>query len=90
MGSEGLTAPMNSSRLYVNAAYCKGCLICVEACPKGAIATSASINAKGYTLPEESDMSRCNGCRLCELVCPDFAIAVETNEERGAPPTDET
>jgi 2-oxoglutarate ferredoxin oxidoreductase subunit delta len=92
MGSVGMTARMSSAaspRLHVNANYCKGCLICVEACPKGAIAASTSINAKGYILPEEGDMTRCNGCRLCELVCPDFAIAVETDEERGAPPTDE-
>lgn len=80
---------MNSPRLHVNATYCKGCLICVEACPKEAIAPSKSINARGYTLPEEGDMRRCTGCRLCELVCPDFAIAIETDEEQGAPPTDE-
>ena len=77
------------NRLHVNAAYCKGCLICVEACPRSAIAPSKSINVKGYTLPEESDMSRCSGCRLCELVCPDFAIAVETDEEEGAPSRNE-
>jgi 2-oxoglutarate ferredoxin oxidoreductase subunit delta len=68
-------------KLHVNTDYCKGCAICVEACPQAAIATSASINAKGYALPEEHDMSACTGCRLCELVCPDFAIAIETDDD---------
>jgi 2-oxoglutarate ferredoxin oxidoreductase subunit delta len=71
---------MAVNKLHVNADYCKGCAICVAACPQDAIATSVSINAKGYTLPQEHDMSRCTGCRLCELVCPDFAIAIETDD----------
>ena len=71
------------NKLHVNPAYCKGCLICVEACPTKAITPCKSINAKGYTLPVEDDMRRCTGCMLCETVCPDFAIAIETDEEQG-------
>ena len=71
------------NRVHVNLRYCKGCLICVEACPSEALTASTSINAKGYTMPEQADMSRCTGCRLCELVCPDFAIAVQTAQEEG-------
>ena len=71
------------NRLHLNEKYCKGCLICVEACPKKAVKSSGRTNSKGYVLPEEDDMSRCNGCRLCELVCPDFAIAIETHDDQG-------
>ena len=71
------------NKLHVNPAYCKGCLICVEACPTKAITPCKSINAKGYTLPEEDDMRRCTGCMLCETVCSDFAIAIETDEDQG-------
>jgi 2-oxoglutarate ferredoxin oxidoreductase subunit delta len=71
------------NKLHVNPTYCKGCLICVEACPTKAIAACKSINARGYILPEEDDMRRCTGCRLCETVCPDFAIAIETDEDQG-------
>jgi len=71
------------NKLHVNAAYCKGCLICVEVCPAAAIRPCPMINSRGYTLPEEDDMSRCTGCRLCETVCPDFAVAIETDEDGG-------
>ena len=63
-------------RLNFNPAYCKGCSICIEACPKNVIKSSGRIDAKGHVLPEEGDMKRCSGCRLCELVCPDFAVAL--------------
>jgi 2-oxoglutarate ferredoxin oxidoreductase subunit delta len=76
-----MRAPMN--KLHVNPTYCKGCLICVEACPTKAIQPCKAINAQGYILPEEDDMRRCTGCRLCETVCPDFAIAIETDEDQG-------
>lgn len=69
-------------RLHLNANYCKGCLICIEVCPKDAIKPAQSMNAKGYTLPEEGDMGLCTGCGMCVVVCPDFAIAIETDMGR--------
>lgn len=65
--------------LCLNTDYCKGCHLCLAVCPKGAIRASARINAKGYLLPEEADMSNCSGCKLCEIVCPDFAITIDTD-----------
>ncbi len=63
-------------RFNLNPAYCKGCGICIDSCPKAAIESSGRLDAKGHTLPKAADMTRCTGCRLCELVCPDFAIAI--------------
>ena len=68
------------NKFFLNSHYCKGCLLCVEVCPKQAIRSSGKVNAKGYTMPEENNMTNCTGCRLCELVCPDFAIAIETQD----------
>jgi 2-oxoglutarate ferredoxin oxidoreductase subunit delta len=68
------------NRLWVDQKYCKGCLICVDVCPTGALGESGGINAKGYITPVEKDMKQCKACGLCELMCPDFAIAVESDE----------
>jgi 2-oxoglutarate ferredoxin oxidoreductase subunit delta len=70
------------NKLCLNTDYCKGCLICVEVCPQGALTSSGQINAKGYVLPKEKKMSACTGCKLCEIVCPDFAIAISIDETR--------
>jgi 2-oxoglutarate ferredoxin oxidoreductase subunit delta len=67
-------------RIFISVDYCKGCLICVECCPKKILKASSSINAKGYILPEANDTEKCNGCGICEIVCPDFAIAVEKED----------
>lgn len=69
-------------RMHLNAAYCKGCQICVEVCPKDALVPAKTINAKGYVLPEEGDMNLCTACKLCEIVCPDFAIAIEVDKSK--------
>ncbi|MBW1699574.1 MAG: ferredoxin family protein [Deltaproteobacteria bacterium] len=68
-------------KLHIHPKYCKGCLICVEMCPKKALKPSDQINSRGYLLPVENDMSRCTDCKLCEILCPDFAIAIEVEDE---------
>ncbi len=67
-------------KLWIDERYCKGCLICVAVCPTKAIISSEKINAKGYVIPVERNMSHCKVCGLCELMCPDFAIAIEVND----------
>lgn len=66
------------SRIAIDEERCKGCLLCVAACPKGIIAASSRFNAKGYKVAEvpEADMEKCTGCASCAQVCPDVAITV--------------
>ncbi len=54
---------------------CKGCELCIEACPQESLALSAQINKKGYRYAELINDS-CTGCVNCALVCPDVAITV--------------
>jgi 2-oxoglutarate/2-oxoacid ferredoxin oxidoreductase subunit beta len=56
---------------------CKGCELCVYACPKGVLEMSKEINAKGYFLPRAAKPDDCDGCRHCATVCPDLAMQVE-------------
>ncbi len=63
-------------RIVVNEAYCKGCELCVEACPQDVMALSTErITAKGYH-PAELIAAGCTGCGICAIVCPEAAIAV--------------
>ena len=66
------------AKITVNETYCKGCELCVEACPRHIIALDAErINAKGYHPAAQIEGSECVGCCCCALMCPDMAITVE-------------
>ena len=57
---------------------CKGCGLCVSACPKGIIAiTKDKINQKGHHPAELTDPEKCVGCASCAIMCPDCIIEVE-------------
>ncbi len=56
---------------------CKGCSLCVGACPKGIVALSDRINQKGYHPATVTDESKCIGCAFCATMCPDCVITVE-------------
>jgi len=56
--------------------FCKGCMLCVEFCPKDVFESTDRLNQKGYFLPRVAHPDRCTGCMLCEHLCPDMAIEV--------------
>ena len=61
---------------------CKGCELCVVACPQDALTLSNDINKQGYhyaVLVEDV----CNGCKSCSLVCPDAVITVYREDRSG-------
>ena len=65
-------------RLTINEEVCKGCGLCVRACPKKILELSKTkINAKGYRPAEITDMEACIGCTSCARTCPDVAIRIE-------------
>ena len=57
---------------------CKGCGLCVSACPKGLIALAKDkINQKGHHPAELIKPEECVGCASCAIMCPDCIIEVE-------------
>jgi 2-oxoglutarate ferredoxin oxidoreductase subunit delta len=55
---------------------CKGCGLCVMACPKGLLAVSQKMNRSGYPIAGIQDQEPCTGCALCAEMCPDVVITV--------------
>lgn len=57
---------------------CKGCGLCIDACPVKIIEIdSQKLNSKGYHPAHCIDMNKCRGCAMCATMCPDVAIIVE-------------
>ena len=57
---------------------CKGCGLCVNACPKQILAIAQEeINQKGYHPAEMRNQEACIGCAFCATMCPDCIITVE-------------
>lgn len=53
---------------------CKGCELCIPACPPGVLSMSEAVNESGYRYPELRP--GCTGCNACLLLCPDFVFEV--------------
>ncbi len=56
--------------LRVNAEECKGCGLCIEACPPKVIRLTERINHYGYRTAEYTGAG-CTGCGICFQVCPE-------------------
>jgi 2-oxoglutarate ferredoxin oxidoreductase subunit delta len=68
---------MASGRITINEERCKGCGLCLEACPPGVIKIADYINSMGYRPATFYDPEfQCTGCALCAVVCPDAGITV--------------
>ncbi|HEY4490421.1 MAG TPA: 4Fe-4S dicluster domain-containing protein, partial [Acidobacteriota bacterium] len=51
--------------------YCKGCLRCIDSCPKGCIHAGVSVHPISGFIPVELQLEQCNGCGLCLSACPE-------------------
>jgi 2-oxoglutarate ferredoxin oxidoreductase subunit delta len=68
---------MASGRITIDQDRCKGCELCLWACPPGVIVMGDKINSLGYRPAVLQDPDgKCTGCALCAMVCPDAVITV--------------
>jgi 2-oxoglutarate ferredoxin oxidoreductase subunit delta len=55
---------------------CKGCELCIEACPESVLALNREVNSRGYHYSYMENPDACIGCANCGVVCPDTCITV--------------
>lgn len=61
---------------------CKGCCLCVNACPQGLLELAPKkVNRRGYPYVRQKEVEKCNGCKSCAIVCPDGCISVYRKKE---------
>lgn len=65
------------AKVTFNEDKCKGCGLCVTACPKKIVSLSNRMNSKGYHPAEVVNQEACIGCTSCAMMCPDVVITVE-------------
>jgi len=66
-------------RPFLEPAYCKGCLRCVEVCPRGCITPGTRVYPGTGLIPVELILDACNGCGLCIGACPEpFGLRPES------------
>ena len=64
-------------KVTINENLCKGCGLCVRACPKGVRALAKDkLNAKGYHPSVVANPEACIGCASCARTCPDVVISI--------------
>jgi 2-oxoglutarate ferredoxin oxidoreductase subunit delta len=69
---------MAKGHVFIREDQCKGCGLCVTACPQQVILiNNERLNARGYHPAQYVDPEgKCTGCALCAVVCPDVCLTV--------------
>ena len=71
------TAPPFWAPLAIAIDRCKGCELCIGACPHRVLALDTTIvNPLGYHPIRLIDAAGCTSCALCARVCPDAVFTV--------------
>jgi 2-oxoglutarate ferredoxin oxidoreductase subunit delta len=62
--------------IEIDRELCKGCLLCIRACPTNALEADTEPNASGSYPSKPVSAAKCTACGNCYEVCPDYCIRV--------------
>jgi NAD-dependent dihydropyrimidine dehydrogenase PreA subunit len=72
---------MSDNYVEIEAAECKGCRLCVAACPRHCLAIGSELNQLGYQYARFENPD-CTACGFCYYVCPEPG-AITVHKEKG-------
>lgn len=76
---------MTQGAVLIRSERCKGCGLCIQACPQQVLAFAETFNARGYRPVQLDERERfCTGCGVCAIVCPDVVFTVYRQPLRRA------
>lgn len=69
--------PRTGTPVEIASDRCKGCELCVAACPPKVLALDVeAVNPLGHHPVRLLDAARCTSCAFCARVCPDAVLTV--------------
>lgn len=69
-----MTTVLTRGTVTIDVHACKGCELCIAACPPRVLVMSSEVNQLGYRYPLL--LAGCTGCQACLQLCPDFCFEV--------------
>jgi len=63
-------------KVIIERELCKGCLLCIRACPVNVLEADTEINSSGSYPAKSVHEEKCIACGNCYEVCPDVCIEV--------------
>ena len=63
-------------KVEIDRELCKGCLLCIRACPVKVLELDTEMNSQGVYPSKAVQADKCIACGNCYEVCPDVCIEV--------------